>query len=273
MIEYGDRMRCGVKKRGLNFVKSFFVISLASLTIPDSVTTIGKESFLGCSALQSIVIGNSVASIGEQTFADCSSLSSLTIPDSVTIIKECAFIRCSSLQSIVIGNSVTSIGKQAFCTFAGCSSLSSLKIPNSVTQIERAAFLNCSALSDIVIPDGATLGINVFQGCTGLETISSASFHMSVAGYFRESHHLRIKLRVTVLNCLKLINKERMRLAEEPTKRRKLNSDGRSSSESGFTGWFTNRVTTKTTREEFDGVRAESKITAFELWMEILEFV
>ena len=64
-----------------------------------------------------------------------------------------------------------------------------------------------------------------------------------------------------------------MRLAEEPKKKRKLNSGRSSSIESGFTGGFTNRVTTKTTREEFDGVRAESKITAFELWMEILEFV
>ena len=65
-----------------------------------------------------------------------------------------------------------------------------------------------------------------------------------------------------------------MRLAEDPKKKRKLNSGGSSSgSDSGFTGGFTNRITRRTTREEFDGVRAESKITAFELWLEILEFV
>ena len=97
---------------------------------------------------------------------------------------------------------------------------------------------------------------------------------MSIVDYFRASHQARIKLRATDLNCMKLINKERMRLAEESKKKRKLNSGGSSSgSDSGFTGGFTNRITRRTTREEFDGVRAESKITAFGLWMEILEFV
>ena len=57
---------------------------------------------------------------------------------------------------------------------------------------------------------------------------------MSIVDYFRASHQARIKLRATDLNCMKLINKERMRLAEEPTKRRKLNSGGSSSSSSSM---------------------------------------
>jgi hypothetical protein len=94
--------------------------SLTSITIPDSVTSIGTYAFSGCSSLTSITIPDSVTSIGDETFYGCSSLTSVIIPDSVTSIGSSAFYQCSSLTSINIGNSVTSIGYDAFYQ---CSSL------------------------------------------------------------------------------------------------------------------------------------------------------
>ncbi len=80
--------------------------------------TIEANSFYGCKMLTSVSIPNSVTSIGDRAFEDCSSLTSITIPDSVTSIGNNAFCNCSSLTSITIPDSVTSIGSQAFGSYS-----------------------------------------------------------------------------------------------------------------------------------------------------------
>ena len=94
--------------------------SLTSITIPDSVTSIGNWAFYSCDSLTSIVIPESVTSIGRYAFSGCDSLTSVVIPDSVTSIGEYAFSSCDSLTSVVIPDSVTSIGEYAF---SSCDSL------------------------------------------------------------------------------------------------------------------------------------------------------
>ena len=67
-----------------------------------------------CDNLTSITIPNSVTSIGDSAFWFCRDLTSITIPDSVTSIGSSAFEYCTSLTNITIPDSVTSIGKSAF---------------------------------------------------------------------------------------------------------------------------------------------------------------
>ena len=121
--------------------------SLTSVTIPNSVTSIGIYAFSGCRSLTSVTIPNSVTSIGNSAFRFCSNLTSVTIPNSVTSIGGYAFQRCSSLTSVTIPNSVTTIGYSAF---SDCSSLTSVTIPNSVTSIGDYAFYGCSSLTSII---------------------------------------------------------------------------------------------------------------------------
>ena len=73
---------------------------LTSVTIPDSVTSIGEYAFSYCTGLTSITIPDSVTSIGKNAFYGCSGLTSVTIPDSVTSIEEWAFSGCSGLTSV-----------------------------------------------------------------------------------------------------------------------------------------------------------------------------
>ena len=65
-----------------------------SVTIPNSVISIGNEAFSYCRSLTSVTIPNSVTSIGDNAFYNCSSLTSVTIPNSVTSIRDDAFYGC-----------------------------------------------------------------------------------------------------------------------------------------------------------------------------------
>ena len=146
-----------------------YCIGLTSVTIPNSVTSIGIHAFCGCSGLTSVTIPNSVTSIGYCAFEECSGLTSVTISNSVTSIGDYAFCKCSGLTSITIPNSVTSIGDFAFY---GCSGLTSVTIPNSVTIIGHSAFRECSGLTSVTIPNSVTsIGDNAFNGCSKLENV------------------------------------------------------------------------------------------------------
>ena len=124
-----------------------------SYSIPDSVTSIGRNAFDDCTSLTSITIPDSVTSIGDYAFSYCTSLTSITIPDSVTEIGYLGFCGCTSLTSVTIGNGVTNIENSAFY---GCTSLTSITIPDSVTSIGDYAFSGCTSLTNIIIPDGTT---------------------------------------------------------------------------------------------------------------------
>ena len=72
---------------GLNYLMSYNSIDkklylnnnlVTTLTIPDSVTTIGSGTFYGCSGLTSVTIPNSVTSIGDGEFYNCSGLKNIT---------------------------------------------------------------------------------------------------------------------------------------------------------------------------------------------------
>ena len=170
---------------------------LTSVTIPDSVTSVGFMAFDGCRSLTDInvsadnkhfcsqdgvlfnkdkteiirhpagkravryIIPNSVTTICNNAFAYCDSLESVTLPNGITTIGEDAFFSCESLNGITFPDSVKSIGDSAFYS---CDSLESVTLPDSVTFIGWYAFSRCYLLKSVTIGDNVTeFGGNVFD--------------------------------------------------------------------------------------------------------------
>jgi hypothetical protein len=133
---------------------------LTSITIPDSVTSIGLDAFAWCLSLSSATLGNGLISIGQGAFAVCG-LTSITIPNSVTTIGDLAFQSCFGLTCVTIGNGVTSIGQAAF----ECCGFTNVTIPSSVINIGGAAFDGCSSLTGAYFQGNApSADSSVFQG-------------------------------------------------------------------------------------------------------------
>jgi hypothetical protein len=173
---------------------------LVSISIPNSVVTIGRYAFGECGFLTSITIPKSVISIDQTAFYEtalnsivvqsgnpiydsrdnCNAIietstntlyigcSSTIIPSTVTSIGGGAFYACRGF-SITIPNSVSNIGNQAF---AYCSGLRSINIPNSVTHIGDYAFQSCENLSSITIPNSITsISKGAFYACMRLSSV------------------------------------------------------------------------------------------------------
>ena len=81
-------------------IDAFEETALTSVTIPNSVTSIGGDAFYYCTSLTSVTIPNSATSIGGYAFYNCTSLTNVTIPNSVTSIGGDAFYYCTSLTSV-----------------------------------------------------------------------------------------------------------------------------------------------------------------------------
>jgi len=152
------------------------------ITIPDTVTTIGYNSFAQCENLTSITIPKRVTSIGEQAFYKCTALKSIDITSPVlTNIGDMAFSECESLESIEIPYGITSINRK---TFFGCHSLKSISIPNSVTVIRENAFGECSYLKKIDIPESVTtIESMAFYGCERLTDIKLPGSLVQISPY------------------------------------------------------------------------------------------
>ena len=147
-------------------------------SIPNTISTIGNNAFVGCSRMTSVDIPNSVTSIGDAVFSGCSSLTAVDIPGSVRSIGRSAFKNCTGLTAVEIGNSVTSIGNSAFldcpnletvyfnatnCTNCGNSSypafpstLKNVTIGSNVKKISDIAFNNCTELVRVAYPNTVT---------------------------------------------------------------------------------------------------------------------
>ncbi|MCM1337826.1 MAG: leucine-rich repeat domain-containing protein [Candidatus Amulumruptor caecigallinarius] len=141
-------------------------LDLTEINMPASVQSIGKAAFYGCHQLSSIELPKSQEVIPRYLFQYCSNLKDIHIPSSFSEIGEGAFERCESLSQIELPNSIHTIGSSAFY---GCKNLTSVNLPNAVSIGSRAFYY--TALSEIRLPSKSSVGLYAFEDCENLQKV------------------------------------------------------------------------------------------------------
>ena len=152
---------------------AYNLYSLISVTIPNSVTSIGVSAFSGCSSLVSVSISNNIDTIRNSTFEYCSSLSSITIPNNVRYIGEKAFYRNSNLR-ILNFNAINcyDFTNDSYHQFYECP-ISAIVIGDSVMRIPAYFNYSLDSLSSLTIGHNITsLNSTMIDNCTNLRTLN-----------------------------------------------------------------------------------------------------
>ena len=181
--------------------------NIHSVTIPQSVTSIGYEAFCYCKNLQSLTLEGDIESMGDGAFAYCASLKTFPLVGNIQKIGDYAFYRCDDLENVTIPESVTSIGDYAFYY---CDDLGNVTIPQSITYIGNYAFADCNRLKlttpslgeklqtigeyafkncfcpskEVTIPQSVTsIGYGAFSGCYAMRSFTINDATTSIGGF------------------------------------------------------------------------------------------
>ncbi len=146
---------------------AYYIPSTLRRVVITDETTIGDWAFCSCNGLTSVTIPDTVVSVGYYPFSGCYNLTNVVV--SQYVCRSDVGIRTMfpsayrHISSVSISDAVTTIGGSAF---EDCVSLTSIKIPDGVTAIYSRAFYGCSNLVSVAIPDSViTIGQDAFAFC------------------------------------------------------------------------------------------------------------
>jgi hypothetical protein len=161
--------------------QAFSGTGLTSVTVPDSVTSIGSNTFSGCSNLANVVLPSTLTVIPDGCFDRCSSLTALDfLPSTIEYIGVTAFRRCSGLVSAIIPPNVSVITGESF---RFCSQLRTIVFPTSLKLISIYAFQFCTSLESLDLPDGLNYIDQIsFSECSSLVTVNAPKTLLTI-GY------------------------------------------------------------------------------------------
>lgn len=160
-----------------------------SITIPSTITKVGKKAFENCSGMKSINIAKQVNTIGEDAFIGCTGLENANYSGMLadwcavnlanknanpnTVAKTFKISGNEIKGELVIPSTVTSIGKN---TFAGFKGITKLTLSEATASVGENAFNGCTGITTVIIPAATTsIANNAFAGCSKLATVGYKS--------------------------------------------------------------------------------------------------
>ena len=140
------------------------------------VTHIKNEAFYYDKFSGSLTLPDSLKTIGEYAFNDCSGFTgNLTLPNSLKTIKQYAFYNCKGfIGNLILPDSLKTIEQNAFYSCSGFTG--KLTLPDSVKIIDNYVFRICSGFTSLVIHQYVeNIGYGAFDRCNNLNYIESKS--------------------------------------------------------------------------------------------------
>lgn len=177
---------------------AFRETAVTSVSLPDTLTYIGKDAFNRCASLVTVNIPSSVNEIGTSAFTGCSALTSVSF--NAEIIGTSAFSSCDKLTTVNLGHRLKEIGDNAFKytpvaeislpsgvesigaeAFSNSNVTGALSIPGTVSAIGKGAFNNNPLMTSLTVGEGVeSIGAEAFNKCSALENISLPSSIVSM---------------------------------------------------------------------------------------------
>lgn len=204
LVRYGGATQGGGKPVTAVAYRAFAGQDVTQVTLPDTVTSVAREAFFGCTSLKSVTVGTACLSVGQRAFAQCTALKTLSFP-AVTDVGENCFENAYALQSVTFGKNPSRLGEGLF---TGCRALKSIsfsqtgayafeeengvlfgqngrqlvryladnraaeyEIPATVETLAAGAFETCIYLTRVTHADGGVLAViadNAFHNCIRL---------------------------------------------------------------------------------------------------------
>jgi len=187
----------GVKSIGNNYAHDEGIFAgcknLETVTMADSVTSLGISAFFLCPKLKKINFSNNLKTIKRDAFSSCG-IKTIRLPDSLTSLAKQTFLGSAALETVYIPKNVETIHYDTFfgCTklkkvifsedsklktigteaFFDCRNLKNINLPSGLKTIKTDAFFDCRSLKAIDLPSSLlSIGKDAFYGCSKLHTV------------------------------------------------------------------------------------------------------
>ena len=133
---------------------------LTSVTLPDSLESIGAGAFESCRKLKEINIPERVQHFGYMAFAGTPWYDDLKAQNEFVILNN-VLLEAPASETLTVPDGVTRIAMRVVWS----DEVRRVVLPDSVTVLEEKAFADCINLEEIVIPESVSeIGISAFAG-------------------------------------------------------------------------------------------------------------